>query len=115
MLSSLLGVGGQILLKKGMGSLGTLNLTGLTGAVQTALQIGTTPLVWFGLGCYGIATMIWLIVLTRLDVSLAYPLLALNFVLVPLLGWLLLGEQVPSWRWVGIGIVLLGVTVVART
>jgi drug/metabolite transporter (DMT)-like permease len=112
--SSLLGVSGQILLKMGMERLGTFQLSGPT-VIQSMAQVLAAPLVWLGLGCYGLATVVWLAVLSRLDVSLAYPLLALNFVLVPLLGWLILGEQVPSWRWFGVGFVLVGVTIIART
>ncbi len=113
--SSLLGVCGQILLKMGMEHMGTLDLSSLAAAIRTFTQVFTTPGVLFGLGCYGVSSIIWLVVLSRLDVSLAYPLLALNFVLVPLFAWLILGEQVPSWRWVGIGCVLVGVTIVSST
>lgn len=115
LVSSLLGVSGQILLKMGMERMGVLDLSSATAALRTATQVFMTPWVLLGLGCYGVSAVIWLVVLSRLDVSLAYPLLALNFVLVPLFAWLLLGEQVPSWRWVGIGIVLIGVTVVSST
>jgi drug/metabolite transporter (DMT)-like permease len=112
--SSVLGVSGQILLKMGVESRGTINLSG-SDVLQSIAQFFTAPLVWLGLGCCGLATIVWLVVLSRVDLSLAYPLIALNFVLVPLLGWLFLGEQVPSWRWVGVIIVLAGVTIIART
>ncbi len=114
-ISSLLGVVGQIFLKMGMERLGVLNLSGLTAGLQTASQVITTPLVILGLGCYGVSAAVWLVVLSRLDISLAYPLLALNFVLVPFLGWLFLGEQIPFYRWIGVGIILVGVIVISRT
>ncbi len=113
--SSLLGVSGQILLKMGMDRLGTLELSGLPALAQTVAQVFTTPVVLLGFGCYGVSSIVWLVVLSRLDVSLAYPLLALNFILVPLFAWLILGEQVPSLRWVGVGIVVVGVTIISRT
>ena len=113
--SSLLAVTGQICLKMGMERIGTLNLSGLASGVQTAVHVMTTPLVILGLACYAISAVVWLVVLSKLDLSLAYPLLALNFVLVPLLGWLLLGEQIPSLRWVGVAIIFVGVTVISRT
>ena len=90
-ISSLLGVSGQILLKMGMERMGALDLSNLTAALRTAIQVFTMPWVLLGLGCYGVSAMIWLVVLSRLDVSLAYPLVALNFVLVPLFAWLILG------------------------
>lgn len=113
--SSLLGVTGQICLKLGMERIGTLNLSGLASGLQTAIHVITTPLVLLGLACYAMGAVVWLVVLSKLDLSLAYPLLALNFVLVPLFGWLLLGEQMPSLRWVGVGIIFVGVTVISRT
>ena len=108
-ISSLLGVSGQIFLKMGMDRLGTISLSQSAVVLQTAVQIFSSPLVLLGLGCYGLSAIVWLVVLSRVDVSLAYPFLALNFVLVPLFAWLLLGEQIPSWRWFGVGIVLIGV------
>jgi len=114
MISSLLGVVGQISLKMGMERLGSLDLSGPANITQTAFYVFTAPLVLLGLGFYGLGAVVWLAVLSRLDVSLAYPLLALNFVLVPLLAWLILGEQVPSGRWFGVAIVLVGVTIISR-
>ena len=113
--SSLLGVTGQICLKMGMERIGTLDVSGVASGVQTAFQVMTTPLVVMGLSCYAMGAVLWLIVLSKLDLSLAYPILALNFVLVPLFGWLLLGEHVPSLRWVGVAIIFVGVTVISRT
>lgn len=114
MISSLLGVVGQISLKMGMERLGTLDVSGPANIMQTAFHVFTAPLVLLGLGFYGLGAVVWLAVLSRLDVSLAYPLLALNFVLVPLLAWLILGEHVPSGRWFGVAIVLVGVTIISR-
>jgi drug/metabolite transporter (DMT)-like permease len=115
LISCLLGVSGQILLKMGMDRLGVIEISGLAAAWQMALRVFGTPSVILGFACYGVSSIVWLVVLSRLDVSLAYPLLALNFILVPFFAWMILGEQVPSLRWVGVGIVLVGVTIVSRT
>ena len=53
--------------------------------------------------------------LARLDLSVAYPFLALNFVLVTLSGRFLLGETVPSLRWLGILVIIAGILLVAKS
>lgn len=59
--------------------------------------------------------ILWLVAISRLDLSLAYPLLALAFVLNPLLARLLLGENIPWERWVGILVICIGVVIVSLT
>lgn len=73
------------------------------------------PTVLAGLACYGVSLLLWLHVLGRAEVSFAYPFLALGFVLVALAGWQWLGESMPPGRAAGIGIILAGVLVLARS
>ena len=83
--------------------------------MQTLLAVATTPAVWLGLACYGLGAVLWLVVLSRLDLSYAYPLLAVSYILIPLLSHFLLGENVTSLRWLGIAVIFIGVLIVART
>jgi len=71
------------------------------------------PLFWFAMVCLGVALLAWLVVLGQLDVGKAYPLLSLNYVLVPLACRLLFHESVPPLRWAGIAVILLGVIVIS--
>jgi multidrug transporter EmrE-like cation transporter len=64
---------------------------------------------------YGLSAFLWLVVLSRLDLSYAYPFLALNLVLITLVSWIVLGEMIPTLRWLGLGLICLGVVVVARS
>jgi drug/metabolite transporter (DMT)-like permease len=75
----------------------------------------SSPLVIGGLACYALGAVFWLTVLSRVPLSLAYPMLALTYVAIPLLAWLLLGESVSGLRWVGIGVICAGVLLVARS
>lgn len=110
-----MGVSGQLCLKAGMDKVGSLT-TGSAGAVlQTAFQVLTTPLVFLGLAFYAMGAVFWLLVLSKLDLSLAYPMLALTYVLIPLAAQFFLGEQVPALRWLGVGIIFVGVAVVSQT
>ena len=69
----------------------------------------TTPLILLGFLCYGVSSMFYLMALNKLDLSYAYPLIALSYVMVALLSWKYLGEDLPPLRIVGLAVVLVGV------
>ena len=79
------------------------------------IALAFQPPVLCGLACYGVSLLLWLYVLGRVEVSFAYPFLALGFVLVAVAGWQWLGEPMPPARATGIGIILAGVLVLARS
>ena len=110
-LSIAMGVSGQTMIK-----LGTLSAANLPAEpVARLLLVLRSPWVLLGLMMYGIGALSWVLVLSRLDLSIAYPFLALNFVLVALISWLLLGESIPGLRWVGIGCICVGIFLIARS
>lgn len=111
--SVLVGVAGQTSIKLGVSQ---PNVTGSDGGVfGLALVILQSPLIIFGLVLYAVGAFSWIAVLRHVDLSLAYPFLALNFVLVTLMARVALGEVVPTLRWIGIAIICFGVVVVARS
>ncbi len=110
-----MGVSGQLCLKAGMDQAGALAAGSVSLIVQTTWRVLTTPLVFFGLAFYALGAVFWLLVLSKLDLSLAYPMLALTYVLIPLAAQFVLGEQVPALRWFGIAIIFAGVAVVSQT
>ena len=71
------------------------------------------PFVLGGLALYGGGALAWMGVLSRVDLSLAYPFLALYFVLVPVAAHFALGEAVPLGRWLGIAVIVGGILLVA--
>lgn len=109
------GVSGQLLLKIGMTHLGRIGAEALGEPLQVAIRVGMNPLVVVGLGCYVLGAVAWLTVLSRVPLSLAYPMLALSYAITPVLAWLVLGEDVNGLRWAGIGVISLGVLLVARS
>jgi multidrug transporter EmrE-like cation transporter len=103
----LLSSAAQLALKRGMAPPPD---SGLGGTYAHAL---TSPMVWLGLGLYGLSTLLWLWVLSRLDVSLAYPLVSLGFVVTMVAGVLWLGEPF-SWLRVGAcTLIVVGVSLLA--
>jgi drug/metabolite transporter (DMT)-like permease len=59
--------------------------------------------------------MVWIVALSRVEVSMAYPMLSIGHVVNALLAWWLFGEDVGVQRWLGIGVIVLGVVLVARS
>ena len=109
------GVGGQLVLKTGMTQVGRVGAEALAQPLQVALRVGTNPMVVAGLGLYVLGAAAWLTVLSRVPLSFGYPILALSYAITPVLAWLLLGESVPSARWLGIATICAGIVLVARS
>lgn len=103
----LLSSAAQISMKRGMGAPGGADVG------STYLHALTSPLVWLGLMLYGISAVLWLWVLSRLDVSLAYPLVSLGFVVTITLGMVWLGEPFSWLRVAGCTMIVVGVTLLA--
>jgi undecaprenyl phosphate-alpha-L-ara4N flippase subunit ArnE len=73
-----------------------------------------TPWLWLALACLGAGLLLWLLVLQRLDVGIAYPMLGLNFVLITLCGRFLFKESVDGRHWLGVLLILIGVVLLGR-
>src|SRR3712207_2389645 len=99
----------------GMTQVGSIGAEALAEPVQIALRGLTSPLVLAGLALYVLGAMTWLTVLSRVPLSFAYPMLALSYAITPTLAWLILGENLPSERWMGIATICLGVFLISRS
>ncbi|QHJ00331.1 EamA family transporter [Xylophilus rhododendri] len=106
----------QLLLKAGANALGRISLdVGPAGALALAWAAARQPAILGGLACYGVSVVLWVVALSRLPVSQAYPMLSIGYVLNALLAWWLFGEQPDAQRWLGIGVIVIGVVLVARS
>lgn len=114
-LSISIAVGGQLCLKIGMDQVGKVAIVGISSAASFAKGVVTTPLVVFGLFLYALSAGIWLVVLSRVELSFAYPMVGLSYVLVVLLSAVFLGEHVSAVRWLGALVILAGVVLISRT
>jgi drug/metabolite transporter (DMT)-like permease len=108
-----IGIIGQLLVKKGLNSLGNINFS--VGFLETYLKIFLSPFVILGSLTYITSVFFWVYALTKVDLSFAYPFLALSYVLILLSSWIFLGESIPLIRWVGVIVICLGVFLVARS
>ena len=104
----------QILLKGGMSSHTVQRALAETVSLRTFLSVFTNIAVLLGLLVYFGAALLWLIVLSKVEVSVAYPFVALGFVLTALMGHFLFAEVLTLQRMAGIMLVCAGVAVLAR-
>ena len=104
----------QTVLKYGMSDSAIKDAMAL-GGVHIAKAIMLNSYIWLGLGIYGAGTVLWLGVLSKIDVSQAYPFVGLGFLLTMAFGVFLLGEPLSMGRVAGTLMVLGGVLLVANS
>jgi len=114
LMSGVFGVAGQLILKRAIVGMGPLSLQPDT-LLSVALSLVLNPLVILGLAVYACGTFLWLIALSRVDLSYAYPFASLNYVLILLASWFILGEQPSPLRVVGVVVICFGVYAISRT
>jgi drug/metabolite transporter (DMT)-like permease len=114
LISVLSGAVGQVLLKKGMGSMGPLTLS-VNQLGNVLWRMGTNPYVIVGLAIYVSGTVFWLTALSRVDLSYAYPFASLSYVVMLAASWLLFKEDISLVRLLGTLLVGMGVFVISRS
>jgi len=110
----LLNACGQLLLKAGTNSVGTFAFN-VENLLPVGIKLATEPHILGGLTCYVISVVVWTIALSRVEVSLAYPMLSIGYVVNAFAAWWLFGEVLTVERLVGIGVIIFGVFLLART
>jgi multidrug transporter EmrE-like cation transporter len=86
-----------------------------TNAMALGPRLALEPHILGGLACYAVSVVVWVIGLSRVPVSIAYPMLSLGYVINAFAAWQLLGESLSAQRLAGIGLIVAGVLVVARS
>jgi len=103
----------QLLLKAGAKSVGAIHLTA-SNWLGTGLKLATQLPILGGLACYVLSVVLWIVALSRVDVSVAYPMLSLGYVVAALGAWYFLGEAITPQRVVAMLVILVGVALMAR-
>lgn len=99
----LISVTGQFFLKTGINKLGEVSgLELMKGALLS-------PMVWFGMCFYGVGMFTWFAVLSKFDLSVAYPSLSFGYILVLLISWRFLGEDMSVSKIVGVLCIMVGI------
>jgi multidrug transporter EmrE-like cation transporter len=113
LISVLLGVSGQLSLKQGMRKIGNFELEYFI--TTKVFEILKEKFVILGIFCYTIATIIWLVVLSKAELSFVYPLLAIGYVLIAILSKFLFNENVTFVRFLGIILISIGIFLLLRS
>ncbi len=109
LISILTSAAGQFLLKTGALQLGKVNASNLTGHILGML---TTPAVLAGLSCYGLGAISYILLLTRVNLSVAGPSVAMVYIFSVLIGYFFFREAIPLSRAIGLGLIICGVLLV---
>ena len=110
----LLNAAAQLLLKGGTNRLGVITLTADNWASTLVRMAGEGHFI-AGVAFYVVSLVVWIIGLSRVPVSVAYPMLSLGYVVNAIAAHYLFGEAVTAQRWLGIGFIVAGVWLVARS
>ncbi|MDA8108635.1 MAG: SMR family transporter [Betaproteobacteria bacterium] len=110
----LLNAAAQLLLKAGTNAVGRFAFT-LANALPVGMRFAFEPHIAGGIACYVASLVVWIMALSRVEVSVAYPMLSIGYVVNALAAWYLFGEALTPMRVAGIAIIILGVFMVARS
>jgi multidrug transporter EmrE-like cation transporter len=110
----LLNAAAQLLLKAGTNAIGTFAFSA-DNLVPVGIRVASNPFIVSGLGCYVVSVVVWIMALSRVEVSLAYPMLSIGYVVNAVAAWYLFGEALSAQRMIGIGTIIVGVFLVARS
>jgi len=104
------GVAGQLIIKKGVLSLGGI---GGGGLLAFFMKAAISPWIVSGILLYVLGTGVWLILLTKVDVSYAYPMLSLGYVFVLFFSFVFLHEPITLLKILGTILIVIGVSLIA--
>lgn len=110
----LLNAAAQLLLKAGTNAIGVFEFA-RENILPVGWKIASEPHIIGGLACYVVSVGVWIMALSRVEVSIAYPMLSIGYVVNALAAWYLFGEAVTAMRITGIGFIIIGVFIVARS
>jgi len=110
----LLNAAAQLFLKAGTNRIGEFAFS-LENVMPIGMKVASSPFILSGLACYGVSLVVWILGLSRVPVSIAYPMLSVGYIVNAFAAWFLFGESVTAQKLVGIGFIVVGVYLVARS
>jgi multidrug transporter EmrE-like cation transporter len=110
----LLNAAAQLLLKAGTNAVGHFEFSS-ANLVPVGLRLALEPHILGGVSCYVVSLVVWIMALSRVEVSIAYPMLSIGYLVNAVAAWYLFGETLSALRLTGIGFIVVGVFLVARS
>lgn len=108
----LLNAAAQLLLKAAVNQVGTIELH-VNTMLRSGLRLAISPFIWAGLCCYVVSVVVWLLALSRVNVSVAYPMLSIGYIVTALAAFFFLGESMSPVRWAGVVVIVIGVILIS--
>jgi multidrug transporter EmrE-like cation transporter len=110
----LLNAAAQLLLKAGTNRVGEFAFA-MDNLVPIGTRLASNPFILGGVACYVVSLVVWIMGLSRVPVSVAYPMLSIGYVINAVAAWMLFGESLTAQKLIGIGFIIVGVFLVARS
>ena len=110
----LLNATAQLLLKAGTNAVGHFEFAA-SNIVPVGWRLATEPHIMGGMVCYVLSLAVWIVGLSRVPVSVAYPMLSIGYVVNVLAAWWLFGESITPMKIAGVSFIIIGVWLVARS
>ncbi|MEW6514445.1 MAG: SMR family transporter [Pseudomonadota bacterium] len=104
----------QLLLKAGTNAIGHFEFH-WDNALPIGMKLAANPAILGGMTCYAVSLVIWIMALSRVPVSIAYPMLSIGYLLNAIAAWAWFGEALGAQKLLGIGFIILGVWLIARS
>ena len=109
----MLNVAAQLLIKAGTNRIGYFEFSP-ENILPIGMRLATEPTIAGALFCYALSVVIWILALSRVPVSIAYPLLSMGYVVNAVAAWYLFNEAFNPIKVVGIGVIILGVLILTK-
>ncbi len=110
----LLNAAAQLLLKSGAIRVGAFEFS-LDNILPIGLKLASQWPILAGLTCYAVSVVVWVMALSRVPVSVAYPMLSIGYIVNAFAAYWLFGESLSAQKLVGIGVIIIGVWLVAKS
>lgn len=110
--SVLLNCGAQLLIRKGMLQIGVVNPDNIAKFIMPMI---TNLWLWGAMICYGVSILLWMSVLSKCEVSFAYPFLSVGYVVAAIAGYYFFGESLTPMRILGIAVICVGIVLISKS
>lgn len=102
----------QVFMRKGMLIVGKLSLSCVLESLPVLI---INVWLWLAFVCYGVSVILWMVVLSKVEVSLAYPLSSVGYVITLVIGYLFMNESLDIYKIFGIAVIMFGVALVSKS
>jgi len=102
----------QLFIKKGMLLVGEITMGNFT---QSLMPMLTNIYLWLAMICYVVSFGLWMAILSKVEVSFAYPFLSIGYIFTAIFGYYLFGEDLSLTRIIGILVICIGVYLISRS